>query len=293
MPPLALALLAAFVIGIPLAFLGPGLPRHWEGPPEPLYSVVDVPPGASTSDGPTVGMIQSISGYGTVATAPALAGVSSDLPPPPPTDTLPAPDVAGFIAAWARLERNPAAPDRVFTCNLMETAPGRGRVTLREGCLKVTFGDGPERPLLPLNARLFRDPQGYLALGSPDRPDEYSVRVGEPDASILVASCPVPDTVAPPPAYAKRCGSEPMVVAAQVGRRPVCSARFLAERARMEREEAATATRIKAEADACKASGRNSCAPDVIPRMPPITDGNAPCRLPAGYRSSQRSSTQP
>lgn len=293
MPPLALVLLAAFMIGVPLAFFGPGLLRQWEGPPEPLYRVIDVSPGASTGDAPTAGMTVSSAGFGTVTEAPALIGISSDLPPPTPTDTRPATDVAGFVAAWARLERNPAAPDLPRTCTLEGTGPARGRVTLRDGSLKVAFGDQSERPLLPLNARMFRDPQGYLALGAPDRPDEYSVRVGEPDATILVASCPVPDTVVPPSAYAQRCGSEPMVVAAQVGRRPVCSARFLAERARMEREEAATAVRIKGEADACKAEERKACPPDVIPRMPPLTDENAPCRLPAGYRSSQGSSTQP
>ncbi|WP_162935693.1 hypothetical protein [Tsuneonella amylolytica] len=238
-------------------------------------------------------MTLSARGYGTVTDAPAVVVSTEETPPAPIADTRPAADVAAFVSAWAVLERNIAVPDRPLICTLEGTGPARGRVILREGCLKVAFAGGPEQPLLPLNARLFRDADGFLALGAPDRAADRSVRVGEPDASILVASCPLPDTVAPPRSYAKTCGTAPMVVAALVGRRPLCSDRILEERERMEREEEITARRIKAEADACKAAGRKACPPGVIPRLPPLTDDTAACRLPAGYRSSQGSSTQP
>jgi hypothetical protein len=286
-------MLAAFVIGIPLALFGPGILRSWEVPPEPLWRVADAAPVTTERSEPTQGMTLSAQGLGTVVDAPATLAEMSESPPAPLDDTRPDPDVAAFVAAWAVYRRDPAVPDRISTCDLMQTLPARGRVVMRDGCLKVKLNQGPERPILPLGARLFRDAEGYLALGVPGGGSDQAVRVGEPDASILVASCPIPDTVAPPPAYARACGPQSMVVAARIGRQPMCSAAFLAERARMEREEAATAARIAAEADACKAAGRKACPPGVIPRMPPLSDDTAACRLPAGYRSSQGSSTQP
>jgi hypothetical protein len=280
--PLALILLLAFVILPPALMFGPQLVRWAEGPPVPRYLVESLTPRVAGAAPPTKGMTVSRAGFGTVLSAPRLVVAMADRPPPP-TDAAVGEDVARWVRSWVRIVPNPAIDPSAPQMCAWEGGARRGRIILRDGCLRFQANNGSAgAALLPTNATLFRDKEGYLAIGDPMGPRQFQVRIGEPDAIVATGSCTFPDTVAPPPAHRKACGADAMLVATTIERRPVCSAAYLAERARIEREEQATAARVKAEADACHASGRKTCPPGVIPRSPPLTDESAPCRLPAG-----------
>lgn len=229
------------------------------------------------------GMTLSNEGFGTIAEAPALrpqmapAGSQPEPLAGPPV----APDVARFLRAWPRLRRANPPNDGVAICTLEGIPVYRGRLVLVDGCLRYQReGEPSPGPLAVLShSAIFRDEQGYLTVGLPEGPAEYRLRVGE--AGTMRGNGCSQDALLPaPPDLAKACGVREMIRFSGVGRKPVCSAEYLAQLETLRQQERETLDRLKREREACIARGTpgEACPPGVAPTHPELAD--PACYLP-------------
>jgi hypothetical protein len=242
-----------------------------------------VSPGDANA-GPTVGMTLSEDGYGTVTDAPAVeapmasAEARGSVPVP-----MVASDVARFVRAWPRQVRlNPPA-DGMTVCTLEGQPRYAGRLVLIDGCLRFQPANSasPGPLVLAGGAGLSRDADNYLAIGSPDAPPEYRLRVGEPDGVFIGIGCSMDAPVPAPPELARQCGVGEMVRLGTIKRKPVCSRPYLERRRELQRQERETTARLRRDRDACVQGGGTAtkCPPAAFPADPELFD--PPCRLPA------------
>lgn len=294
-PPAALVLLALF-LALPFALYF--LPRSgighqsWE---PPRYETRWAVEGGDSASAPTRGMTLGPAGFGTIGEAPsvnatqAAPGASLGKVGDPPV----AADVAQFLAAYpVRRWLNPPE-DGVMTCTLEGPMVWRGHLELRDGCLLFIDDDDPAPALaLIAGAGVFRDPEGYLAVGLADGEAQYRLRVGERGGIFEGHGCSRPNYIAAPAGLAKTCGVDRMVNIAQVFREPQCSSdtleRMLAQRDDYRRNEDA---RKAAEAQ-CRADQANRptgspaipCQPAPPPLPVPGELAFPGCKLPDGFR---------
>jgi hypothetical protein len=255
---------------------------------------------AEPNSEPTTGMRFQASIYGTVTDAPAVRAAMVD--PRVGSGSVSGivhEDVARFVRAWPQtglLDRGAPALTSHLALQPEDFATG-GRLILREGCLRIVKqGWDEERLVVPFGPiDLFRDPEGYLAIGAYDGPEETRLRIGEPGG--LVRVIPVLDSQLEGAAeFRERCGSA-IVLLASAKRLPDCSGEYLAaeeerqRRSRADYERVAEEVREKAAAcEARNAAGGGApvpCPPAVVPvppppmpPPPPDTGGSNVCRHP-------------
>jgi len=250
---------------------------------------------ARADSGPTAGMRFVASIRGTVTEAPPVRAAMVDPRVAPGSNGgLAHEDVARFLRAWpmARLLDPGEGPD-VSTLELRpEHFATGGRLILREGCLRIVKqGWNEERLAVPFGLiDLFRDPQGYLAIGAFDGSEETRLRIGEPGGLIQVT--PVKDEQLDGVAGLRAlCGEAPIVLLQSVKRLPDCSPEYLAaeeerqrplrEAARRQNDAAAACLRERAARPA--GPGTPPCPPGLPPPQPPIPVepiGGGVCRDP-------------
>lgn len=283
-PPLALILLLTFC-ALPAVFYL--LSDRKSDLPEDSYTVSDGAAGSPLPDLPMRGMTYGPDGRASLLQAPARI-LAMDRERDNTLETRSVPVIAGSgrsVLSLPRvvIRRKASDASGIITCDLEEPPVYRGRLILRNGCLRFQpQGDWPEQEFGVATAapELFRDGSGYLAFGSAAGPATQSIRIGEPDIIMQGRGCSAPERVAAPPAHAALCGEGDLLVIGQVRRRPVCSSAYLERRAATERAEAAADAKVRAISEACQARGDPVCPPPFIPRTPPLMPANAECRLP-------------
>lgn len=299
--------LALLAVAVPLT-IAAGLGWSWlqksaapeVRPPEFRVDLAEMWRGSEDSE-PTVGMRFLASRYGTVTDAPVVRAPMVDGRVGRGSLSLMVhEDVAAFIRAWpGAILLDPGIRPEMTTLDLKEEDfPQGARLILREGCLRaVKTGWDGERLVLPFgNTDLFRDPEGYLAVGTADGAAEYRLRVGEPGGLLWLS--PVDDAQLEGVAeFRKLCGNEPIVLlAAPPKRLPDCSAAYLEKFADERRVYDAAFEAQKDEALACRAVNekRNAqelakggavtppvpCPPNLPPPPPPAAIGGEICRHP-------------
>ena len=248
------------------------------------YTLVwDVPPG-ETDAPPTRGMVLDENGYASVDEAPQVLPVetwgSGTLGFVP--DGLATRDVARFLRALPR-ERSVGPPgDRVATCTLEGEARYEGRIILEKGCLRLQrAGESRPGPIVLGYFGVFRDEEGYLAVGASDGRPEAALRVGEPEAVLGGVGCSKDAPVPAPPELARLCGADTLVRLGTIRRMAICSEERIAELERRASEYRIVDKRMRRERAACLAAdGRGApCPPGAVP-MPPTDSWG--CRMPAG-----------
>ncbi|ANU06692.1 hypothetical protein [Paraurantiacibacter namhicola] len=279
-------MLVPLILAVPVvAFIYVWLDPY--GPPEgsesrpPTFEVFlpDLWPGDPDSE-PTRGMDFVASIYGTVIEAPVLrAGMVDARVGRGSTSGTVAEDVARFVRAWPSvtvLDEGVRPEYSTLEMRPEHSATG-ATLLLREGCLRARKeGWDEEHLVIPFGPiDLFRDAQGYLAVGQPDGAAEYQLRIGEPGG--LVWLSPVDDAqLEGVAAFREACGDAPIALMTGTPKRlPDCSAAFLAIEAEKQRHYDAAYAAQKDEAEACRAANESRAAVEskrVGPRTPP-----APC----------------
>ncbi len=139
----------------------------------------------------TTGMTINAQGLAMLDEAPASAYVRSSsgkgVEPIAASAPLVPTDLAPYFAALVRYEPPPPPPPSETPPTLAPPPtllPPRlwfGRLEIASGCLELDI-EGRERRafMIPADAILFRDDEGYLTLGNPDNPANHNIRVGEP-----------------------------------------------------------------------------------------------------------------
>lgn len=245
--------------------------------PKPPYEIVYSRPLGDVLSRPTVGMRLSAEGFGTVVEAPGVLAAMNDTVTPPRRGEV-ASDVARFMRVFPQLRARPGVADQPMLCTLEVPPTYRARAVLKDGCLILRSpATAPSDIGLMLGDGLsvFRDDNGYLAIGRRDGPDEFRLRVGEAGGLLQRGGCGNGLHKAELE-YAKSCGVDQLTMIVDARRRPVCSARHLAERKRQEEEHMIIAKRQARIAAACRASGQRMCPPEGIPGPPPY-DLNRGC----------------
>ncbi|MCJ7421830.1 hypothetical protein [Sphingomicrobium astaxanthinifaciens] len=137
------------------------------------------------------GMTINADGSGTLLHAPPwtyMAGsADKGSRDPDPSAPLVPPDLEPRFLALARYvpppppPPPPGTPPPTLAPRTLEVPPMTyGKLKLVNGCLEVHPVGAAARPyLLPPDMRLFRDAEGYLALGQPDWPANRNIRIGE------------------------------------------------------------------------------------------------------------------
>lgn len=248
------------------------------------------------SRGPTIGMALSPAGFGTVTSAPPVLAPMAPEHSRATGEGGVAADVAPFVRAWPRDVRISWPGDGLMVCTAEGPPSYSGKLVLIDGCLRFQReGAAAPGPLVVLRGvSLARDADNYLAVGAPDAPAEYQLRVGEPDGVFAGVGCSMDGPVPAPPELARQCGVGDMIRPGIVKRRPVCSAAYLERRRELQRQERETLARLRRDRQACIArTGKEAgCPPDVIPSNMELF--NPPCRMPAGAdQASHGSSRQP
>ena len=293
LPRLALVLLGAFA-ALPFALYF--IPPHvWQ--PErgaPIERTIELRSFAG-EDGsrPTKGMTLGSDGYGTVLSAPSREAVSAQ---PGMIVSIPsghiAADVTRFLRGLAveRVSNRPAGG--VATCTMEGLPRYEGKVVLVDGCLRFQqAGKREPGPVILGTPVVFRDSDGYLAVGLPDAPLQYSLRVGETDGALYGVGCSLDGPRPAPESIRNQCGVDTVMRFGRIERLPFCSAEALARFEQARRAHAETQDRLRADHEACLARGTapRACPSPIAPV--PFEIASPDCRVPA--QSSQGSSTQP
>lgn len=256
-----------------------------DGSRAPHYRTVwAVAPGDADA-APTVGMMLSAEGNGTVTHAPSVVApmASADARGSVPVPAV-ARDVARFVRAWPRQVRLDPPSEGMTVCTLEGLPRYAGKLVLVDGCLRFQPKNSasPGRLVLAGAISLSRDAENYLSVGSPDAPLEYQLRVGEPDGVFIGVGCSMDAPVPAPPELAKQCGADEMIRLSTIKRKPVCSPTYLERRRDLQRRERQTAARLRRDRDLCvqRTGTETGCPPAAFPASPELFD--PPCRLPAG-----------
>ena len=277
--PWALAVLLAVIV-LPIAlFRLPDLTRIGEPQPRPpSYRVELLDLDRSNGDStPTVGMSVEQTGFGTITNAPALRAPMVD--PRVGRGAISGQahsDIARFVHIWPQaILLDEGVRPQVSTLDLRpEDYSSGGRLILRDGCLRIIKQGWEQERLLVLSRPfdLFRDEQGYLAIGQKGGADENRLRIGESGGQITVD--PAQDEQLEGIAeFRELCGDAPVALLAQAKRLPDCSAAFL------EKDEAQAAryrTAFEAQKEAalaCQAANERRSAEEQAkggPRTPPV-----------------------
>lgn len=316
--------LASLVVALPLLVLAGLVWNMVDRPPgsdyRPASYRVDLPEiwrGAPDSQ-PTVGMRFVAGKYGTVTDSPVVRAQMVDERVGRGSLSLTVhPDVAAFIKVFpnAILLDEGVRPE-VTTLDIRpEHSPLGGKLVMREGCLRAAKDgwEGERLVVAMANTDLFRDPEGYLAVGRSDAAPEYRLRVGEPGGLLWLS--PVADSqLEGVEEFRKLCGDAPIVLLAGPPRRlPDCSPAYLRQFEEQQRRYDAAFEASKQEALACRAANekRNAeetarggpvtppvpCPPSYQPPPPPQAIGGEVCRHPdvpvGALQPFQGSSTQP
>ncbi|WP_379548578.1 hypothetical protein ACFCW2_05265 [Qipengyuania sp. DSG2-2] len=300
--PWALGLLLAVTLAPIALYLLPDLNRIAEPqsrPPTFGITLLDIDRSVTESP-PTLGMELSAESFGTVTRAPAVRAPMVDPRVGRGTSGLAVePGVARFVRTWpsAFLVDEGIRPEVSTLALRPEDFPGGGRLVLRDGCLRIVKqGWEEERLAVPFqHLDMFRDPEGYLAVGESGGAEEYRLRIGETGGHIMAS--PVEDEYLEGIAELRQhCGDAPVALLYQVKRLPDCSAEFLrtseAEgvkyRAAFEaqKEESLACQRGNEEraAKEQQAGGPRTppvpCPPFLSPPPPPEAVGGDICRHP-------------
>ena len=282
--PVALLLLFALVSLPFVAWLWPD--RH-AGPTAaggPRHELIwDVPAGSADAP-PTRGMTIGEDGFASVTDAPQLLAVetwgSGTIGFVP--DSMATRDVARFLRALPRERLVGAHGDRVTTCTLEGEARYEGRIVLEKGCLRLQHAGAPRPgPIVLGYFGVFRDDEGYLAVGATDGRPEGALRVGEPEAVLGGVGCSNDAPVPAPPELARICGADTLVRLGTIRRLAICSQERVELLERRARDYRIIDDRMRRERAACIASGRSgtTCPPGAAPMPPTDTWG---CRMPDG-----------
>ena len=252
---------------------------------------------AQSDTEPTIGMNLEASRFGTITDAPFVRAPMIDpREGEGKSDGRLAPDVARFVKAWPYARVMDEGQEGLTTLDMPTDFGAGAYLTLRKGCLHAVSPASPQPFLLvSLSGQsVFRDPEGYLAIGRYDGAEEYRLRIGERGGRIALA--PVPDErLEGVEGLRKLCGDAPVALLGEAKRLPDCSATILATEAERQRHlEAAarealeTNRECKAEydrlADAQRRRGGRitpppSCYP-MPPSPPPEPFARGICRHP-------------
>ena len=277
-------MLVPLILAVPVvAFLFVWLDPY--GPPEgsdyrpPRFEIFLADRWAGNEDSePTVGMDFVLSKYGTVTDAPYLRAemVDARVGRGSNSGTVQE-DVARFVKAWPVVTLiDEGVRAQVSTLDLKpENFATGAKLVLREGCLRVQKqGWDEEHLVIPFGPiDMFRDAEGFLAVGQPDGAAEYQLRVGEVGGLLWVSK--VADSQLEGVAeFRKLCGDAPIALLTGTPKRlPDCSAAFLDLEAEKQRHYEAAYAAQKDQADACRANNDRRAQEQAStggPAIPPV-----------------------